>query len=107
MQYIIEFLFISIYSEYFQVKHVLERQDRSRLIGPNCPGIIKVCFLSHYFTVRISEICILGGKKIFNFARHTIDSRYNEPHRDIKQKFVRYRKDLKVGYIESSYRKNL
>jgi len=24
-----------------KVKHVLERQDRSRLIGPNCPGIIK------------------------------------------------------------------
>lgn len=24
-----------------KVKHVLERQDKSRLIGPNCPGIIK------------------------------------------------------------------
>lgn len=25
-----------------KVKHTLERQDKSRMIGPNCPGIIKV-----------------------------------------------------------------
>ncbi len=25
-----------------QVKHKLVRQDKSRLIGPNCPGIIRV-----------------------------------------------------------------
>ena len=32
-----------------KVKHTLERQDKSRMIGPNCPGIIKVsdtCILS-------------------------------------------------------------
>lgn len=31
-----------------KVKHTLERQDKSRMIGPNCPGIIKV-----------SDTCIL------------------------------------------------
>ena len=29
-----------------QVKHRLIRQDKTRLIGPNCPGIIKVSHCS-------------------------------------------------------------
>lgn len=27
-----------------KIKHTLERQDKSRIVGPNCPGIIKVGF---------------------------------------------------------------
>lgn len=36
----------------YQVKHMLERQDKSRLIGPNCPGIIKVGLLFCIFILQ-------------------------------------------------------
>lgn len=45
-----------------KIKHSLERQDKCRMIGPNCPGIIKVGFFLmyllcniHYLTVSIGE----------------------------------------------------
>lgn len=42
-----------------KVKHTLERQDKSRMIGPNCPGIIKVGGVYIYFMFVVS---VLQGK---------------------------------------------
>lgn len=38
-----------------KIKHTLERQDRCRMVGPNCPGIIKVITLT----------LIWGGNNVF------------------------------------------
>ena len=39
-----------------RVKHALVRQDRSRLIGPNCPGIIKPGECKVSLSVRMSDL---------------------------------------------------
>ena len=57
-----------------EVKHQLIRQSKSRLIGPNCPGIIapnKVCSVK-FFEVGLFDLLILICKLSMIFSARLV-----------------------------------